>query len=262
MKKYILLLITAITFGQASNHMVSFTAAQSLGFSLNSGQSNVTSNQCMTKSEALAKYNLNASSMSSYASNQLVPRSVWVNALTYYTFNFIGGPGYSYGGSCGSTEDIIQLYSPDSVLDINSVIYTNTGLTTASDGGGLEYLNTDTDRGITWSSVGVVTAIYDCNLDITPPSTPTNLATSLLSSTEVLLNWTASTDDVAIFLYEVEMSTTSGTSGFTNIGNPTTNSFSVNGLTPSTNHWFRVRAKDTSNNLSSYSSVVNQYTFE
>lgn len=77
MKKYILILVTALSFGQASNQMVSFTQAQSLGFSLNSGQSHVTSNQCMTKSDALTKYNLNASAMSSYANNQLVPRSVW-----------------------------------------------------------------------------------------------------------------------------------------------------------------------------------------
>ena len=79
MKKYILLLVTALSFAQASNQMVSFTQAQSLGFTLKSGQSHTTSNQCMTKSEALAKYNLDASAMSSYASNQLVPRSAWFN---------------------------------------------------------------------------------------------------------------------------------------------------------------------------------------
>lgn len=62
----------------ASNQMVTFTDAQSSGFALNSGQSHVTSNQCMTKSDALTKYNLDASAMSSYANNQLVPKSTWV----------------------------------------------------------------------------------------------------------------------------------------------------------------------------------------
>lgn len=61
----------------ASNQMVTFTDAQSSGFALKAGQSHVTSNQCMTKSEALAKYNLSNSAMASYADNQLVPRSVW-----------------------------------------------------------------------------------------------------------------------------------------------------------------------------------------
>jgi hypothetical protein len=62
----------------ANNQMVSFTDAQGGGFTLQSGQSNVTSNQCMTKSEALAKYILDASYMDSYAPNQLVPKSTWV----------------------------------------------------------------------------------------------------------------------------------------------------------------------------------------
>lgn len=61
----------------ASNQMVTFTNAADGGFSLNSGQSHVASNKCMTKDEALTKYNLDASPMSAYASNQLVPKSAW-----------------------------------------------------------------------------------------------------------------------------------------------------------------------------------------
>ena len=71
-----------------SNQMVSFTDAQGGGFTLNAGQSNVNSLQCMTKAEALAKYNLDAASMSSYASNQLVPKSAWVNGVIVFS---IGG---------------------------------------------------------------------------------------------------------------------------------------------------------------------------
>lgn len=84
--KYLLILFSVFTFGQASNQMVTFTAAQSLGFSLNAGQSAVTSNQCMTKNDALTKYNLSASAMSAYASNQLVPRSVWVSGVPYIIY--------------------------------------------------------------------------------------------------------------------------------------------------------------------------------
>jgi uncharacterized protein (TIGR02145 family) len=64
-----------------SNQMVSYTDAQGGGFTLNAGQSNVGSTQCMTSSQAQAKYNLNAVSMSAYASNQLVPKNVWVNGV-------------------------------------------------------------------------------------------------------------------------------------------------------------------------------------
>jgi len=100
MKKYILFLLwSVISFGQASNQMVSFTQAQSLGFSLKSGQSSVTSTQCMTKSEALAKYNLTVSAMDGYSSNQLVPKSAWVTASSAYSASLTVGSGTnsSYG---------------------------------------------------------------------------------------------------------------------------------------------------------------------
>lgn len=70
----------------SSNQMVSYTDAQGGGFTLNSGQSHVTSNQCMTKDQALAKYNLSSSSMSAYSSNQLVPKSAWVSGLPYIMY--------------------------------------------------------------------------------------------------------------------------------------------------------------------------------
>lgn len=72
----------------ASNQMVSFTDAQSSPFSLNSGESPVTSNQCMDKTAALTKYNLSSSAMSAYASNQLVPKSVWETGLIASCVNF------------------------------------------------------------------------------------------------------------------------------------------------------------------------------
>lgn len=98
MKKYILILFTIFSFGQAQNQMVSFTQAQSLGFALNSGQSHVTSNQCMTKNDALTKYSLNASAMSGYTSNQLVPRSVWTSGFIGQSLQLIDTtPGESTG---------------------------------------------------------------------------------------------------------------------------------------------------------------------
>lgn len=61
----------------ANNQMVSYTDAQGGGFTLKSGQSSVTSPQCMTKLDALTKYNLNATNMSAYTDSQLVPKSAW-----------------------------------------------------------------------------------------------------------------------------------------------------------------------------------------
>jgi hypothetical protein len=66
----------------ANNQMVSFTDAQTSGIPLKAGQSHVTSNECMTKSQIQAKYNVLTAPMDSFASNQLVEKEKWASALT------------------------------------------------------------------------------------------------------------------------------------------------------------------------------------
>lgn len=63
-----------------SNQEVSFTDAQTSGFPLKAGQSHSTSNQCMTKSEIVAKYTVNIGTAyaSSYTDSQLVPVTDWL----------------------------------------------------------------------------------------------------------------------------------------------------------------------------------------
>lgn len=63
----------------ASNQMVSFTDAQSSGFPLNSGQSPITSDKCMTKNDILTLYTVSSEALVSYASNQLVPKFSWLS---------------------------------------------------------------------------------------------------------------------------------------------------------------------------------------
>jgi len=60
--------------------MVNQDDAVTSPFGLNSGQSHGSGTLCFTKAMALAKYNLDASYMSAYASNQLVPKQTWVSA--------------------------------------------------------------------------------------------------------------------------------------------------------------------------------------
>jgi hypothetical protein len=112
--------------GLASNQMVTFTDAQTSPFTLNSGQSSVTSNECMTKSQALTKYNLDASAMSAYANNQLVPKSVWVSGVTYtqifgWKYNPCSSDATIYEGSDG-------LYYTDTTGTLlNATIYIYAG---------------------------------------------------------------------------------------------------------------------------------------
>lgn len=100
--------------------MVSYTDAQTSGFPLKSGQSNVTSNQCMTKSEILTKYNVSSSNMSSYTDNQLVPKSAWV-AGGFTSIMMVGYASASYGyvnGYIGAmtNTDLSPITGANSVL--------------------------------------------------------------------------------------------------------------------------------------------------
>lgn len=159
MKKYFLILICSFAFGQASNQMVTFTQAQSLGFGLNPGQSSVNSTECLTKAQALAKYNLDANSMSAYASNQLVPRSVWVTgpdlqppSYQFASLNYTGSTCSTLTGTWSGWTDNIGI-SHYSVFVVNyttgAVVHTSANLSAATSsytatglqGGTLYYYN-------------------------------------------------------------------------------------------------------------------------
>jgi hypothetical protein len=134
--------------GLASNQMVSYTDAQGGGFTLQSGQSPVTSNQCMTKNDALTKYVLDSSYMSGYTNDQLVPKSIWVNgaSITWSTFptkSFFSTTTNS--GSFGTTLTVVgksyaiqaraQKISGTSVLSQIIITGIGTSLITASSNG-------------------------------------------------------------------------------------------------------------------------------
>lgn len=259
--KYILILFSVFTFGQASNQMVTFTAAQSLGFSLNSGQSHSSGSQCFTKAAALAKYNLDANAMSAYASNQLVPRSVW----------FTGG-------------DITPPFGADANVDFNS-IRTNTATITwsgASDNVGVTgykiFMN-----GSLLGTVGLInsysltglSALTGYSLAVraidaagntstsgmqvgftTAINPPTNLNNSVSNSNSVYLWWTQSTGPFPSggtatnqYVY------VNGNLHATIAGN--VNSYTVTGLAASTTYNFMVRAAGINGSSGSFSNDSN-----
>ena len=79
--------------------------------------------------------------------------------------------------------------------------------------------------------------------DVTPPSVPTNLQASNVTSTTLKISWTASTDNVAVAGYQV----------FRNgakVGTTTTTSYTDTGLAPSATYTYAALAYDSSNNLS------------
>ncbi|MEM7551901.1 MAG: M4 family metallopeptidase [Bacteroidota bacterium] len=89
--------------------------------------------------------------------------------------------------------------------------------------------------------------------DTQAPSTPSGLAASGVTQTELSLNWNASSDNVGVTGYDVY-------SGTTNIGQVATNSANITGLTASTSYSFRVKAIDAAGNESGFSNTVNVTT--
>ena len=100
--------------------------------------------------------------------------------------------------------------------------------------------------------------------DTTPPTDPTNLLASAVSSSQINLSWTASTDAGGVNLYRIERCSGPSCVNFAELatvpGNQTT--FSDTSLTPATSYSYRVRAEDTATpaNLSGYSNLSSAIT--
>lgn len=89
--------------------------------------------------------------------------------------------------------------------------------------------------------------------DITPPSVPMNLATTVISSSQINLSWTASMDDVGVTGYNVQRCQGAGCANFAPIGATTSTTFNDTGLTASNSYSYRVNATDAAGNLSPFS---------
>src|SRR5918996_1826380 len=85
--------------------------------------------------------------------------------------------------------------------------------------------------------------------DTTPPSTPTNLQATAVSSSRVDLSWTASTDNVGVTAYDVYRNG----SLLTSVGAVTTHSDTT--ASPSTTSSYQVRARDAAGNSSGLSNT-------
>jgi fibronectin type 3 domain-containing protein len=96
--------------------------------------------------------------------------------------------------------------------------------------------------------------------DTIPPTTPSNLTATAVSSSQVNLSWTAATDNVGVAGYQVERCSGTGCSTFTQLATPTGTVYSDTGLTASTVYSYRVRAADGAGNLSGYSNTVTATT--
>ena len=89
--------------------------------------------------------------------------------------------------------------------------------------------------------------------DTTPPSKPTGLTATPTSTSQINLNWNASTDDVGVTGYKVFRNGTQ-------IATPTSSAYNDTGLTASTAYAYEVSATDAAGNNSPKSDVVSATT--
>jgi fibronectin type 3 domain-containing protein len=106
----------------------------------------------------------------------------------------------------------------------------------------------------------IVTATTQAVADVTPPTVPSGLNATALSSSQISLNWTASTDDVGISGYQVDRCQGVGCTTFVQVATPVGTSFGDAGLSPTTSYSYRVRAVDAAGNVSANSNVASATT--
>lgn len=91
--------------------------------------------------------------------------------------------------------------------------------------------------------------------DNIPPSAPTNLISSNITSTSFTISWTGSTDNVGVVGYEIY-------SNGTKIGDSINTTFDISGLTKLTSYNISIKAKDEIGNLSDFSQVLSVTTLD
>ena len=82
----------------------------------------------------------------------------------------------------------------------------------------------------------MATPLGGASSDTTPPSVPLSVAASAVSSSQVNVSWSASTDNVGVTGYRVERCQGAGCTTFVQVGTPTGTSFSDTGLSASTTY--------------------------
>ena len=84
--------------------------------------------------------------------------------------------------------------------------------------------------------------------DTTAPSIPANVTASYMSN-QILINWTASTDNVGVTLYKI-------INNSVQIGTSTTNSYAINSPTPGATYSLATQACDAAANCSWWSGAA------
>jgi Fibronectin type III domain len=95
---------------------------------------------------------------------------------------------------------------------------------------------------------------------VQPPTPPSNLTATAVSSSQINLSWTASTSSVGIANYVLYRCQGAGCANFVYDASPTGTTYSDTGLTANTSYSYEVQAKDNNGNLSGFSNIASATT--
>ncbi len=174
-----------------------------------------------------------------------------VSDVSYFTDGFgTGADGDLIKIGANSPIKIINVNYGTNTITVDSSISWNSG-----DGVSYSYSGSAPDMGA-YEYTGSTPPSSDTAL----PSVPTNLTATAVSSSQINLAWSASTDNVGVTGYRIYRCTGAGCTPSTQITTVTTNSYSDTGLTANTTYVYRVSAYDAAGNVSGQSSSVSATT--
>lgn len=102
------------------------------------------------------------------------------------------------------------------------------------------------------TQASILTTTY-ATVDTEAPTSPLGLYAAAITTNSLTLNWTASTDNVAVVKYNVYKNAVK-------IGETSSLTFNITGLTPASTNNFYVRAQDAAGNISIPSVAINETT--
>src|SRR5712675_1127133 len=96
--------------------------------------------------------------------------------------------------------------------------------------------------------------------DTSPPTTPTGITATAISSAQINLAWSASTDNVAVTSYQIQRCSGVSCSSFADLANTGSLNYSDTGVAASVSYTYQVRASDAAGNVSAYSASATAVT--
>jgi len=154
--------------------------------------------------------------------------------------------GFSIESKTGTNS-----YTAAGSTGANTTRYSHTGL---SPGTNYTYriVSYNCKENSSYSNEKTVTTRSDAS-DTQPPTAPTNLIASAITTTSFTLSWTASTDNVGVTSYTVY-------NGITSVGTTASTSINVTGLAAATTYRMMAEAKDAAGNISPTSTTLSVTT--